>query len=419
MKQINSVKAGDERGAVAVTVAISMIVLLGLSAIAIDGGRGMTERREARNAADHAALTAAWSSCQWSAESSTYANPVAAGLAEGAATATENGYDGVANNTVTVAFIGDLTLTPPEHRYEVTINSDIDGTFSKAFGAGDIVSATGYAIANCDSITGPGDYAIFARAGGCGPIELNLTGSSQTIIGGIHSNGELKISGNAADPSNIYGPVSYVEDIALSSVNLWDDLAPPGVNEGFPFVSPTLPFPSVVLNFGIGRYAPGGDRAIQAATLPSVYVSYVGNQNWSGINLAAGLYYVAGNLRMHNVTGEGVTIVATGSIDITGTTAVNTTTDPWDPFGLSLFSNYKASTGPACNTNAIKWSASNSTWGGIQYAPNGAIDMSAASNNVYDGSLLAYTVNLSGSDISFTSTASASGTTRVVLELED
>jgi Flp pilus assembly protein TadG len=50
----------SERGAAAFLVAISLVVLVGFAALAIDGGLGFDDRRGTQNAADSAALAAAW-----------------------------------------------------------------------------------------------------------------------------------------------------------------------------------------------------------------------------------------------------------------------------------------------------------------------------------------------------------------------
>lgn len=57
--RVKRVKAPDERGAVAVMVALSLVVLLGALALVIDFGRAVGVRREMVNAADAAALAAA------------------------------------------------------------------------------------------------------------------------------------------------------------------------------------------------------------------------------------------------------------------------------------------------------------------------------------------------------------------------
>jgi hypothetical protein len=391
-----------ERGAAALTVAIMMLLLMGVAALAIDGGRGMNERREAQNATDHAALIAAWTACQ------DLGDPIAAGLGS----ADENGFDndGV-TNTVTVAYEDDPATAEVEpYRYRATVQSILDGTFSAFVGADDFDVNT-EAVAICSEIEVPGDYAIFAAAETCGPNELNLTGSSQTIIGGVHSNGFLQINGNAADPSNIHGPVSYVEGIGINGVNIWEDL-PPGTIEGFPFRLDPQPAP---VTFDVADYQPGGARAIAAGV---DYHAYPGNEMWNGLNLPGGLYFVDGRLSMNDVTGEGVTIVATGTIDLTGTNEINRTDPPWDPDGLGLFSNRNAPTG-ACNPWVIRWSGSDHRWGGIQYAPYGLIQMSGASNSSFQGSIVAYRVDLSGANISITKSPLPDPYHIVTLDLEE
>ncbi len=52
-----------ESGAVLMLVALSLVGLLAMAALTIDGGLLFNEKRQAQNAADHAALAAAWSDC--------------------------------------------------------------------------------------------------------------------------------------------------------------------------------------------------------------------------------------------------------------------------------------------------------------------------------------------------------------------
>ncbi len=51
-------------------------------------------------------------------------------------------------------------------------------------------------------------YFTTIYAGGtCTPTTLDLTGSYQYLVGGMHSNGTIKINGNAASPSYYSGTV--------------------------------------------------------------------------------------------------------------------------------------------------------------------------------------------------------------------
>src|SRR5260370_1080416 len=57
--QQSSARQNKRRGMVAVLVVISLTVLVGVAAIALDGGMALTERRRAQDVADAAALAAA------------------------------------------------------------------------------------------------------------------------------------------------------------------------------------------------------------------------------------------------------------------------------------------------------------------------------------------------------------------------
>jgi hypothetical protein len=83
---------------------------------------------------------------------------------------------------------------------------------------------------------------------------------------------------------------------------------------------------------------------------------------------------------------------------------------------LLFFSN--AGTPPACNVNAIKFSGSGITWSGLMFAPNGEVQMSSSSNVAVLGSIIAYTVDISGSNFSINWQDDTSGAPRFAVELK-
>jgi hypothetical protein len=405
----------DERGAVAITVAVSMVVLLGIAAITIDGGRGMTDRRSAQNAADHAALTAAWSSCQ-----STKTDPAiieADAIAEGVSSSVSNGYP-----VVNVELIGDVATE--DHRYRATVTSVLDGTFSSVIGFPTITVQPG-AVGRCVFVPGEGDYAIFA-GGSCPGDDLSITGNLHEIYGGVHSNGILSIQPSGVSGSTIYGPVTYVvaEKVNTDKVTIWDDESME--SPGFPYSVGFIPISDVAdPDWVIGNYddpaLPGTSASAAAAT--GNYHKHLGGMTWSGSDVIdEGLHFVDGDVKIlpGSVSGERVTIVATGQIEIQGTLKLNATSGPWELDGLGMFTPYDGFP-PSCTPSrtAIKWSTSDNEWGGVQYAPNGAVDMSAASNSTFSGSIIAYQVGLSGSTIQITKSPLNSSVAEVVLELEE
>jgi hypothetical protein len=58
-------------------------------------------------------------------------------------------------------------------------------------------------------------------------------------------------------------------------------------------------------------------------------------------------------------------------------------------------------------------------WGGIQYAPFGNIDMSGADNSTFDGSIIAYNIKLSGSEINITYNEDFDGNPSTVINIEE
>ena len=59
MRSIRRARANDESGVVLIIFALAMVILLGMIAIALDGGYGFVQNRRAQNAADFAAFAAA------------------------------------------------------------------------------------------------------------------------------------------------------------------------------------------------------------------------------------------------------------------------------------------------------------------------------------------------------------------------
>src|SRR5918992_3737147 len=108
----------SERGISFVIFALAIVVLLGMVAVGIDGGRLYDERRQAQNAADHAALAAAFAAC-----TSTSTDPavlLATAGAAGLASADENGYDDHrTTNDVTVTLAPGSTAA--ENRYQARV----------------------------------------------------------------------------------------------------------------------------------------------------------------------------------------------------------------------------------------------------------------------------------------------------------
>ena len=119
----------------------------------------------------------------------------------------------------------------------------------------------------------------------------------------------------------------------------------------------------------------------------------------------SGIYYSpkTGNkaIDLKGVTtapGVTVTFVAEGQIELNGAASITghapVATGGYSP--LLMFSN--AGSPPACNVNAIQYSGNGISWTGLMYAPRGEIQMSSSSNVSVFGSIIAHSVDVSGSD---------------------
>ncbi len=388
----------EDKGATMVLVAMSLLMLFGFAALAIDAGLGYNDRRGTQNAADNAALAAAWEACN--PKVSGAPNPTQAALQ----TAADNGYDNSASDvTVTATDQGD-------GEWQIDIAKVNQGTFGQATPyANDQLTIVSSATAQCDVHPFLGGYAIFADApSSCnGGVELDLSGASKIINGGIHSNGDVKITGSS---TTVNGQVTYV-----GSSNFTPSQQ----------VFSALDYPIII---NVEDYAPGGSRATpydtgDPTTDEYFYSSSDINDAWikngygtsSGSDLTvtqSGVYFTEGdikftkNLIMGNDMDTGkpvkVTFVARGQISISAKTDIS----GFDPIiggvndpGVALFSNYEAPpSGPTCTGNAINISSSGVNWTGLIYAPYGAVTPSFSSGSSLNGSIIAYTVNVSGAD---------------------
>ena len=394
----------SDRGAAAVLGAASLMVLMGMAALALDGGLGYDEKRSTQNAADHAALTASFTECSGGS------GPASA--AAGKASAARNGYDddGV-TNTVTLS-------SSAFGIWEATVVSNVDTAFGATLGTDDL-SVRSVAVADCAVISGLGGYALFASGTACGPFELAFTGANATFEGSIHSNGRLKLNGNTASPTVVTGAVTYVESYSAVGVNDTSGLPktatqvgilePPGGWDIDDYKNPLV----------AGTTAAAAQSAGQYNVVPNGTV-------FDGVTLANGLYYSPGSFTVKNSTAEKVTLVAAGQIAFIGTNTINVTDNPvtaalpgpWDPTGLGVFSNH-INDGTPCNNTAINWSGSAHSWSGVQYAPFGKVDMSGSTNSAFNGAIIAYTISLPGSSSSVIYDNTFTGVVITTLSLTD
>lgn len=191
-------KNNVRRGTVAILVAVSLVLILGVVALTLDGGALLAERRRAQNIADAAALAAASDLFDYYWKNSGD-DPFQTAYSSAIEVANKNGYD----NDGVVSFVN-VHIPPQSGLYtgrrgyvEVEVEYRFSRMFSNIFGQGDIpVRARAVAIGSAIAadvgilVLEPTNRAAF-NAQGSGttnvngtPVVVNSTNSEGTVVGG-------------------------------------------------------------------------------------------------------------------------------------------------------------------------------------------------------------------------------------------
>lgn len=213
----------SREGQVLVMFAAGLMLLLGMVALAVDGGFIMAEKRQAQSAADAGAMAAAKAKLDYLADEG---NSQSAQVSAGKNYASENA--GTSEDNV------DVDTSPPlgDEYVEVTVSKDVTSFFLRALYDGEWgVSAE--AIAGIEPVQIP--YALVAL--GCGPggnagIEIDGGGTIDVNEGSIMSNCGINASGS----SNVVTAEGSID--AHGSIQGNDNWsAGQGINENRPEVS--------------------------------------------------------------------------------------------------------------------------------------------------------------------------------------
>lgn len=379
----------EDTGAALITVAITLLLLMGVAAVAIDGGLAYNQRRHTQGAADNAALAAAWAACHGE-------DPVAAGRA----VAQENGFDSV-----------DVEVTSEDGKQHVVISSTDSTTFGKTVGV-DEMTVISEAVAECEKVAGTSPYVLFA--GGppaCGENTLMLPAASKTINGGVHTNGGMNISGPLGTMF-FNGHTTYVTEMPNWMENQYGSRFFAGHSQ-----TTNQPYP-VPADWVIENYAPGGSKAT-AAQAEDMYTHWPSGMNTNSAAIPEGLNYVQGNVNIYPAGGphgsgnslHNTTIVATGTMTIS---AAFNEASPYEDDGLLLFGNSGGTA--SCWNNGLQMSADLNSFEGTIYFPNGKIGI----NNdrmIGNGAIIGYTINLASSHFEINPYEGGSGAPSYRVEL--
>ena len=349
-----------ESGQSVILIVLSIVVLCGFAALAVDIGVQSVDKGELQNAADAAALAGARELTN---------------VATAKTTATHYaGLNGVpaANVTATTPYNGNA------NRIEVVCTRTVQYSFARVFGIkSKVISAR--AVAEKAGLSGgPFGYALFS-GGTTNALALQLYTGNLYINGSVHSNNAIVM--NSAS-QYITGNAEAVTSFTTSSAIRIDGICQAAYIDINKWVGATIP--NQVVTAASIITMPDFSAEAQAEAAASG-ITYNGNQTFSNnsVNVDSSIY-VNGTLTVSGTSfnGKGI-MLATNDINISGNTLVSSSSS------VCVYS----------KTGNISINGSNIEVNGVLYAPNGTINI-AGSNITIKGRVIAKSVSINGSSIS-------------------
>jgi Flp pilus assembly protein TadG len=361
------------KGQALILIAIAMAVLIGMTALAVDGGSAYVDRRSAQNAADTAALAAGF------ATASNNPNWRQAALNSAA----QNGYaNGSAN--VEVYKCNETGASCGQYQgnaeyIQVIITSTRSTFFGGLFGQNQItnrVQAIVRARAAQQGAMVNGNAVVALAPHECRAITFQGNASMTLQNGGIFVNSDCANEAffNASAAGNLYAP--SLEAVGGVRYNPSSVHIPPGqIRTGVaqqPYPPSWLPDPSQFCNSSNTR-----------SSLP-------------GNNLAPGIYCLTGSLIVNGnqtISGDGVTIVLlNGELRTNGNGAINISAPASGPTkGLAIYLPVGNTSGVTINGNA------NTRLIGSVLAPGSNCKINGTSASaLFRSQFVCYTIDLTG-----------------------
>jgi hypothetical protein len=365
-------RRGRESGQMLVLFVLALGVLMGFVAMSIDVGMILHERRSAQNAADAAALAGV---------QELPGSPSAAVLAA-QQWAAQNGFSSEDGATITVN-------TPYQGNpgaVEVIIEEETPFLFARALGL-DSINVHARAVATRD---GAGAYAIYAHGSACGePREVDVSGSTLSADGDIHSNGDIKLTNGTTE---VDGTVTYrcpPPNTGGSTTNISG-----GLNQASQTVN--WPIYYAYSDFGPCTFSSSGDLQITQSD-PQYWL----NDDPGTNTLKPGVYCADGDIHLSGGTFFGnVTFVARNEVHFSGATF------DFTPYRHDVVA-FAEKSDPGCRVQnagcdldpAVHISSSTFTWEGILLATRYTVQISSstASTDDSEGSVIGEFVKISGS----------------------
>jgi hypothetical protein len=347
-----------ESGQVMVVTVLSMSLLIGFLALAVDVGTLFRAKRLMQTAADSAAIAGA--------QEYLYGDMTAAADAAAA----QNGVPiGGANGGVVTVNNGPLSGPHQgQSGYIEAIVSQTQPTFFGKIFTGSIFQNSVAVTARAVATLGPSQSCIYTL--GSGGITLVGNSSITVTTCGIEDNGNLSLTHNASVTASSIGVVGTYSGSGATPTPVVG-IAPVSDPLAYLTAPPYNPPPCVSYS-GAATLTPGCYNGISLAGNKSLTLS-------AGTYVINGDFNVAGNA---NLTGIGVTFEVLGSTSLAGNGTINITapTSPTtNPYLGILF--YQ----PATNTSSLSLVGNaGSTLEGVIYAPTAAVSLNGnAGSTIY------------------------------------
>lgn len=370
-------KLRSERGQALILIVFAIVGLIGMTGLTVDGGMAYSDRRNAQNAADTAALAAGRAMVRqedWSAAAYSLA--------------ASNGYDN--NGTSNIV---EVTFPHPELGNEyilVSITSHVQTTFARVVGITqmtNVVSAVVRVQPPTQVNMFDGNAVVGLSPHDCKAIKYQGNADTTIVGGGIHVNSDCASSAffNNSSAAQLAAP-------SLCSVG------------GVTYEPSAINIPNIATgcrayNYPVPEYVMPLPECTSTATQTGSTLSagsYSGTFPPNGVTtLASGLYCVDGDFRLNGgdvLSGTDVVIyMIDGDVTWNGGAEIHLDAPNDGPFkGLLIYSPYTNASTIRLNGN------SSSTFTGTILAPASDVTVDGTGDTGINGQIIGYTVDLSG-----------------------
>jgi Flp pilus assembly protein TadG len=402
------------RGQIIVVLALVLVALLGFTALAIDSAMIYSDRRNAQNAADAAALAGAGMAAQYMENNQVRYDNFACSYSK-VISAMNTGVTAAINRAATNSFIIDNNITdqngvqvtcgvqnlgPYMDQYmdvKVMITADTATTFAHLFYNGPVKNTvTSIVRVHPRKNLGFG-FAIAAMQTGCGATGISGTGNVNltTTHGGIFSNSNITFVGNVNVDVNdpIGSGIRYVCGYSHTG-NISVDPTP--VQSPVVITPITLPAPDCASLPSQGNINLAGNNSLTINPGRYGSISLSGN---SSLTFNPGLYCISNGMSLtgnQSLTGSEVTFYfAGGGFTSTGNSAVNLTAPTGDNppavTGMLMFAS------PTNTSTFTVTGNAGTTYTGTIYIPAGNVTAVGNSGmNAIKSQLVGASVTLTG-----------------------